>query len=736
MATTENLPMQLKRLPLGHLKSVGVALKTLREGGLKEVADVAELLEAVIEVHKKRGASETTYTKMCAWARTPQSWHKAGGAAADDTSAAPTSLLSQEEIGKQVEAQNAPLKELSAKFGIEPVEAHQFEADGVTPQPFDEREQAQAQKYYPAKRARFEDEAIADKYGNEGRAQKNREQYQKFREAQLRSHRELIALGKEDLNLQPKTIGEGKNVLFSSGSPFEGSWKPEEKAKREPRPPREGVTEPKPLSYLSIHVGGAGCGMGKAFWQKLNAEHGLGADGKVAGGGATMGLLSSCYAEESEGSYVPRAIFVDSDPSVSDVTSVAAFAEDSVIKGSKGDLGFWAYASRGYTSGDAGSGIAWEHFDDAVRKQAEAAGSLDSILLTHSCSGGFGSAAAHNILQSLSASMGKKRKLTLSLVEPWTGETFKRKAALNTLHALTGLQDYSDACMLVDNAALGKHAVDMGLAARGATPGHAELNVVTARLLANLTAPMRMAPCLSASQGTLRKSMSELVTSMVPYPRLKWLLPSLNPVVTGGTDGQAVSSGFRIASNPAAIRGGYQFSCFSNQRLATGSIEWFEISNAVLGRGVLHRDITKAISTVLTNRRVQFCDWSPTGFVNTFHKDPARALTGDPDVLYLSHTSAVGNLFSHLSSSLGDHYRNRGEDNDDNNNNNNNNNGYNNNNSNSQQDWQALEAAITDSGFQSACIPEDLESLAAFAVDYKEAVVVTASAPGSDDEEF
>ncbi len=68
---------------------------------------------------------------------------------------------------------------------------------------------------------------------------------------------------------------------------------------------------------LSIHVGQAGVQMGNACWELYCLEHGIQPDGqmpsdKVAGDDS----FSTFFAETGSGKHVPRALFVDLEPSV------------------------------------------------------------------------------------------------------------------------------------------------------------------------------------------------------------------------------------------------------------------------------------------------------------------------------------------------------------------------------------------------------------------------------------
>ena len=71
---------------------------------------------------------------------------------------------------------------------------------------------------------------------------------------------------------------------------------------------------------LSIHVGQAGVQMGNACWELYCLEHGIQPDGQMPSDKAASAggddSFSTFFAETGAGKHVPRAVFVDLEPSV------------------------------------------------------------------------------------------------------------------------------------------------------------------------------------------------------------------------------------------------------------------------------------------------------------------------------------------------------------------------------------------------------------------------------------
>merc|ERR1711990_390802 len=71
---------------------------------------------------------------------------------------------------------------------------------------------------------------------------------------------------------------------------------------------------------ISVHIGQAGCQIGNACWELYCLEHGIQPDGqmpsdKLMGGDDSF---TTFFAETGAGKHVPRAVFIDLEPTVID----------------------------------------------------------------------------------------------------------------------------------------------------------------------------------------------------------------------------------------------------------------------------------------------------------------------------------------------------------------------------------------------------------------------------------
>merc|ERR1711970_794471 len=72
---------------------------------------------------------------------------------------------------------------------------------------------------------------------------------------------------------------------------------------------------------ISVHVGQAGCQMGNACWELYCMEHGIHPDGQMPSDKTVGGMddsFNTFFSETGAGKHVPRAVFVDLEPTVID----------------------------------------------------------------------------------------------------------------------------------------------------------------------------------------------------------------------------------------------------------------------------------------------------------------------------------------------------------------------------------------------------------------------------------
>ena len=234
---------------------------------------------------------------------------------------------------------------------------------------------------------------------------------------------------------------------------------------------------------------------------------------------------------------------------------------------------------------------------DRLRVLAEQCDSLNSFKLVYSANGGTGSGLTAAILEELTCNFGKKHRLATAIypspcfsqiiVEPYN-------ASLHT----TATIDYCDCVTLTDNQAMYKIlGIHSGPNSAGFT--------ITNRLLARLI----NAQCLSHRynfMGQQRIDIGELLTNLVPYPRIHFptmaYAPFFNQMAAmyeTPTVAQMLERIYEPSNQLSSI-------CLKNQPF---------IACALLFRGnVSPYEVNEAIKTIKCNKKAEFVDWCPTGF--------------------------------------------------------------------------------------------------------------------------
>ncbi|WKY08116.1 hypothetical protein Q1695_007536 [Nippostrongylus brasiliensis] len=167
---------------------------------------------------------------------------------------------------------------------------------------------------------------------------------------------------------------------------------------------------------VSLHVGQAGVQIGNACWELYCLEHGIQPDG-IMPSDQTVGVEDSSYntffSETQSGKHVPRAVFVDLEPTVVDEVRTGHYAKlfhpEQLITGKEDAAN--NYARGHYTIGKELIDVCM----DRIRRLTERCSSLQGFLIFHSFGGGTGSGFAALMMERLSVDFGKKAKLEFSI---------------------------------------------------------------------------------------------------------------------------------------------------------------------------------------------------------------------------------------------------------------------------------------------------------------------------------
>ncbi|XP_016385189.1 tubulin alpha chain isoform X2 [Sinocyclocheilus rhinocerous] len=387
---------------------------------------------------------------------------------------------------------------------------------------------------------------------------------------------------------------------------------------------------------ISMHVGQAGAQMGNACWELYCLEHGIQPDGqmpsdKTIGGGDDS--FNTFFSETGAGKHVPRAIFVDLEPTVIDEVRTGIYRQlfhpEQLITGKEDAAN--NYARGHYTIGK-------EIIDlvlDRTRKLADQCTGLQGFLIFHSFGGGTGSGFTSLLMERLSVDYGKKSKLEFAIYPAPQVSTAVVEPYNSILTTHTTLE-HSDCAFMVDNEAIYdicRKNLDIE------RPSYTNLNRLIGQIVSSITASLRF-------DGALNVDLTEFQTNLVPYPRIHFPLATYAPVISAE---KAYHEQLSVADITNA--------CFepSNQMVKCDPRHGKYMACCLLYRGdVVPKDVNSAIAAIKTKRTIQFVDWCPTGFKVGINYQPPTVVPGGDlakvqrAVCMLSNTTAIAEAWARL----------------------------------------------------------------------------------------
>ncbi|XP_071517809.1 tubulin alpha-2 chain isoform X2 [Panulirus ornatus] len=387
---------------------------------------------------------------------------------------------------------------------------------------------------------------------------------------------------------------------------------------------------------ISVHVGQAGVQIGNSCWELYCLEHGIQPDGQMLpekSAGDCYDSFNTFFTETGSGKHVPRAVFVDLEPSVVDEVRSGIYRQlfhpEQLITGKEDAAN--NYARGHYTIGKEIVDVVL----DRLRKLVEQCAGLQGFLIFRSFGGGTGSGFASLLMERLSVEYGKKSKLEIavypaprcatSVVEPYN--------SILTTHTTL---EHSDCCFMVDNEAIFdicQKNLDIG------HPSYSNLNRLIGQVVSSVTASLRF-------EGALNVDLAEFQTNLVPYPRIHFPLTTYAPIISAE---KAYHEQLSVPEITAE--------CFDpvNQMVKCDPRHGKYMACCLLYRGdVVPKDVTSTISSIKTKRTIQFVDWCPTGFKVGINYQPPTSVPGGDlakvsrAVCMLSNTTAIAEAWARL----------------------------------------------------------------------------------------
>jgi len=389
---------------------------------------------------------------------------------------------------------------------------------------------------------------------------------------------------------------------------------------------------------ISIHVGQAGVQMGNACWELYCLEHGIQPDGMLLPEeNDTPDIMNddsfnTFFNETQAGKHVPRAIFVDLEPTVVDEVRTGTYRElfnpRELITGKEDAAN--NYARGHYTVGKEQI----ETVVDAIRKQQELCSGLQGYLIFHSFGGGTGSGFASLLMDRL-ALEGKKSKLCFSIYPAPQVSTAVVEPYNSILFTHTTLE-HADVAFMVDNEAiydLCRKELNIS------RPTYTNLNRIIGQVVSSITASLRF-------DGALNVDLTEFQTNLVPYPRIHFPLATYAPIVAADRAKHDNNDVKQITKK-----------CFEphHQMVKCDPQMGKYMACCLLYRGdVIPKYVNAAITEIKESQRVSFVDWCPTGFKVGINYQPPTVVPGgdlakvERAVCCLSNTTAIRTAWQRL----------------------------------------------------------------------------------------
>jgi len=387
---------------------------------------------------------------------------------------------------------------------------------------------------------------------------------------------------------------------------------------------------------ISIHIGQAGVQMGNACWELYCLEHGIHPDGSIPEEyqeEASDDSFSTFFNTTGSGKHVPRAVFVDLEPTVVDEVRTGTYRQlfhpEQLITGKEDAAN--NYARGHYTIGKEQIEVTL----DRIRRMADQASGLQGFLVFHAFGGGTGSGFASLLLERLSVDYGKKSKLGFSIYPAPQVSTALVEPYNAVLYTHTTLE-HCDCAFLVDNQAiydLCKNNLQIS------SPTYTNLNRLIAQIISSITASLRF-------DGALNVDLNEFQTNLVPYPRIHYPLATYAPLVSAE---KAYHETLAVDTITKA--------CFEaeNQMVKCDPKKGKYMAVCLLYRGdVVPKDVNAAIAAIKVQKSIQFVDWCPTGFKVGINYQPPTVVPGGDlakvhrAVCCLSNTTAIMEAWARL----------------------------------------------------------------------------------------
>ncbi|CAD7944154.1 unnamed protein product [Amoebophrya sp. A25] len=293
---------------------------------------------------------------------------------------------------------------------------------------------------------------------------------------------------------------------------------------------------------VCLHLGQAGCQIGTELWEQFCVEHNIKFKGvKDPTEQASSGSSNTFFAEKRNGQYVPRAVFMDTDPSYVDALHKSKvrdlFAPDNILAYKQDCRGNFFEART-----QASEYKILAELTDRIRKTADACEAVQGFFLFHGIGGGTGSGIGAELLNILRDDFnGKEQTIQCGIYPSPTFSGTVCECYNSVLHTANTV-DGADLTFCLDNENTGK-ACAKNLGIKQVSFSH--VNALLAQAVSMATTSLRYQTELSAN-------LQELTANLVPAKPFRYCLLALSPLCSPSSE--RAKKGFTLGGDGDIIQ--------------------------------------------------------------------------------------------------------------------------------------------------------------------------------------
>jgi tubulin gamma len=285
-----------------------------------------------------------------------------------------------------------------------------------------------------------------------------------------------------------------------------------------------------PREIITLQCGQCGNQIGMEFWKQLCLEHGISKEGTLeefaTAGGDRKDVF---FYQADDAQYIPRALLFDLEPRVLNhvqQTLPRLFNQENIYQHPSG-----GGAGNNWGMGYSMAEHVQEELMEMIDREADGSESLEGFLVCHSIAGGTGSGMGSFLLERLNDHFPKKLIQTYSVFPNQADSSDVVVQPYNSLLTLKRLTLNADAVVVLDNTALNRIATER---MHIDNPSVEQINSLVSTVMAASTNTLRF-------PGYMNNDLIGLVSSLIPTPRLHFLMTGYTPLSYSDEAGEAAT---------------------------------------------------------------------------------------------------------------------------------------------------------------------------------------------------